>query len=98
MPASDIQTVLRNWIEQATSPVGQLPESTDPAEWVGQQFVAWWREQASEELGAAFKAAHRLRTELNRVGKANELGEAMHELTHLQDALSDLERALGFQN
>ena len=73
---------------------GPLPEGADPAEWVARQFAAWWRRQAGDSLGDAEAAAARLREQLNRLGYP-ELAEALHELTHVQDALGDLRGDLG---
>ena len=33
MARNEIETVLANWISQALSKPGQLPEGTDPAAW-----------------------------------------------------------------
>jgi hypothetical protein len=95
MSRSDIEQVLRNWIDQATSPGGAFPEGTDRARWVADNFVAWWRKQVDDSLGSAELAAHRLRDELRRLGRSTEFDEALHELTHIQDALGDLRRDLG---
>ena len=51
MPKNEIETVLVNWIGQALSPLGQLPQGTDAAEWIACRFAEWWRERAGEALG-----------------------------------------------
>ena len=94
MGRTDIETVLRNWLDQAMSPAGRLPEGVDPAAWVAQNFIAWWGRQAGGSLGDAEAAAARVRGQLNDLGYP-ELAEALHELTHVQDALADLRRELG---
>jgi len=91
---TDIEQVLRNWLDQATSAEGRLPEGADPAAWVAQHFAAWWHRQAGDALGDAEAAAARLRGQLNDLGYP-ELAEALHELTHVQDALAELRRQLG---
>jgi hypothetical protein len=95
MSRSDIEQVLRNWIDQATSPDGTFPPGTDRAAWVADNFIAWWRKQVDDSLGSAELAAQRLRDELKRLGSPEEFDEALHELTHVQDALGDLRRDLG---
>ena len=90
MPTSEIEEVLANWISQATSPPGQLVEGLDPSRWVARQFLKWWRSEGVERpLGDAGLAMQGIRTELERLGGWNnpQLGEAMHELIHLSDAL-----------
>jgi hypothetical protein len=98
MPASEIEQVLSNWIQQATSSPGQLAEGVDPSRWVAQQFLKWWRNEGVERpLADAEGASHRIRSELERLGGWSnaELGEAMHELIHLKDALADVRLAIG---
>ncbi len=95
MSQSDIETVLRNWLQQAMLPDGKFSGDVDPSAWVAKNFIDWWRTQVGNSLDSAEQATIRLRSELNRLGKAEELGEATHELTHVQDALSDLRRDLG---
>jgi hypothetical protein len=98
VPTSEIEQVLSNWIKQATSPPGQLVDGLDPATWVAQRFLAWWRTQSVERpLEGAELAAQSLRSELERLGGWGnpQLGEAMHELVHLRDALAELRAALG---
>ena len=98
MPTSDIEQVLANWIGQATSEPGQLVEGLNPATWVAQRFLSWWRSEGVERpLGDAELAVQGIHSELERLGgwKNPQLGEAMHELIHLHDALAELRRALG---
>ena len=95
MSRSDIEQVLRNWIDQAISPDGTFPEGTDRAAWVADNFIAWWRKRVDDSLGSAELAACRLRDELTRLGHPHEFDDALHELTHIQDALSDLRNDLG---
>ena len=95
MSRSDIEQVLRNWIDQAISRGRTFPEETDRARWVADNFMTWWRKRVDDSLGSAELAAHRLRDELNRLGSPEEFDEALHELTHVQDALGDLRNDLG---
>ena len=98
MSRSDIERVLRNWIDQAITPDGAFADGTDRARWVADNFIAWWRKQVDDSLGSAESAARRLREELERLGTPTEFGEALHELTHVQDALGDLRQDLGLSD
>ncbi len=95
MSRSDIEQVLRNWIDQAMSPEGAFPEGADRAKWVADNFTTWWQKQVGDSLDSAELAAHRLREELKRLGSPAQFDEALHELTHVQDALGDLRQDLG---
>ena len=33
---------LRNWLSEASDPIGCLPAGTDPVEWAVHRFIAWW--------------------------------------------------------
>ncbi|MDG3007505.1 hypothetical protein [Paludisphaera mucosa] len=90
-----IEAVLSNWIEQALSPVGRLPEGTTPAAWVAARFTAWWRGRADEALCDALAATTATRAELMRLGGWDAFGEALHRLTHVEDALGDVEATFG---
>ena len=80
------------------SPEGTFPEGPDRARWVADNFVAWWSKEVDDSLGSAELAAHRLRDELKRLGSAAEFDEALHELTHVEDALGDLRQNLGLSS
>ena len=95
MARDDIERVLANWIGRAMSPVGELDASVDPAEWVAEKFIAWWRKQVAESLDYADESASSLREELIRLNEPERLGEARHALIHVRDALSDLRAELG---
>jgi hypothetical protein len=95
---TDLEQVLSNWINQAISPSGRLAEGQDPAKWVARQFLEWWQSNEVERpLNDAVLAMNGVHSELERLGGWNktELGEAMHELIHLKDALDELRAALG---
>jgi hypothetical protein len=98
MPASELEQVLSNWIRQAISPPGQLAPGIEPAQWVAQRFLEWWRSEEVESLlNDADLAVSNLRSELERLGGWGnpQLGEEMHELVHLQEAHAGLRAALG---
>jgi hypothetical protein len=97
---TELEQVLSNWISQAISPPGQLAEGLDPAKWVAQQFLKWWQSNEVERpLNDAALAMNGIRCEMERMGGWNnaELGEAMHELIHLKDALDELRVGLGLK-
>src|SRR5438874_12433289 len=101
MAASEVEQVLSNWIQQATSQPGQLAEGIDPAKWIAHRFLKWWRTECVERpLDDAGLAAKGIRSELERLGGWNnpQLGEAMHELIHLSDAIAELRAAFGITN
>ena len=95
MARADVEEVLRNWIREATSTDGSLPEDIDPATWVAEQFLRWRQDQVGKSLGDAEYFAECLRDELRGSEHPTSLAEAMHELTHLQEALAHLRSDLG---
>ena len=101
MDSDEVEQVLSNWIQQATSPPGQLAEGIDPAKWIAHRFLKWWRTECVERpLADAGLAAQRIRQELERLGGWNnpQLGEAMQELIHVGDAIAELRVAAGLTN
>ena len=96
MSETDIESVLRNWLVEAMSPLGQIADGVDRATWVARNFITWWRKHVDGSLTDAEIAANRLRNELAVVARSPAFDEALHELSHLQDALGDLRNGLGF--
>jgi hypothetical protein len=99
MPSSEIEEVLANWIQQATAQPGQLAEGLDPAKWIADRFLKWWRTDVVERpLTDAEGATQRIRSELERLDGWNnpQWDKVMHELIHLSDAIGELRAALGF--
>lgn len=95
MSRKDIERVLANWIREAQSPTGRLAEGADPAVWAAERFIEWWRTEVEELLDEGDNAVSRLRDGISGVLNWDEHGEALHELTHVQDAFGDLRQALG---
>jgi hypothetical protein len=97
MQKSNLEEVLTNWIKQATYAPGKLADGIDPAKWIAEKFVAWWQSEVEDRLADAELATAGVRAELQRLGgwENKQLGEALHELIHVSDALSDLRVALG---
>ena len=40
----ELVRTLSNWLREANSPVGSLPEGVDPTEWAVRRFIASWAE------------------------------------------------------
>jgi hypothetical protein len=97
MPSAEIEQILANWIKQATEPLGMLAEGVEPSQWVAEMFLRWWRQEALSSLSDAELAASRLRAELQRLGgwNNNQLGDAMEEMTHLEESLAFLRTSSG---
>lgn len=97
----DLQTqarhVLANYMNEAKSHIGKLPEGVGPEEWMSDRFLAWWSLQVGDEVDDALGAIEGIRAELQRLGGWSnpELGDAMHELIHASDAISSLRYLLG---
>jgi hypothetical protein len=75
-----------------------LSRGSEPSEWVAQQFLKWWQTHGViQPWDDARGAAERIRSELERLGgwKNADLGEAMHELIHLDDAIGEIGETLG---
>ncbi len=90
MATDEVEIVLANWIEQALSPSGRLPEGVTPAGWIASRFAEWWRGLAGDPVADAERAALGVREELMRLGGWGAFGEALHEMIHLRDAPSEL--------
>jgi hypothetical protein len=46
----ELLRTLRNWLNQAQSPLGSFPSGTDPLDWVVRQFIDGWREPARDAI------------------------------------------------
>ncbi len=58
---SEIRSVISAWIAQANSPIGKIPDSTDPAEWVADRFLEWWEPETRDAIEEAEGALAELR-------------------------------------
>lgn len=94
--SNEVRQVLSNWIGQSLDPIGQLEPGIVPADWVAEHFLEWFRTQAANLIGDVAIATNRVRAELDRLGgwKNPELGDAMHELIHIDDAVNGLKGLL----
>lgn len=62
---SELRNVLSAWIAQANSPIGKIPDSTDPADWVADRFLEWWEPQTRDAIEGAETALAELRDQAN---------------------------------
>ena len=46
----DLAQALRNWLQQAESPIGSLPGGMDPIAWVVERFIAYWAGPARDAI------------------------------------------------
>ena len=94
--ANKLNEVLANWLREANSSVGKLSGDVTSAEWVAKRLVDWLKNETKEPLESAETALQIVRKELTRFGGWNnkELGEALHELIHIEDSLGDLRSLL----
>ncbi len=92
----EVRRALSNWISQSLDPIGRLEPGIVPADWIAERFLEWFRTQAADLIDDAALATNRVRAELNRLGgwKNPELGDAMHELIHIDDAVNGLKGLL----
>jgi hypothetical protein len=90
MATDEVEAVLANWIEQALSSSGSLPEGISASTWVAARFADWWRERAADAMADAEHAVSSVRQELMLHGGWETFGEALHELAHLQGSLDEL--------
>lgn len=95
MTTNEIEGVLANWIAQALSPIGQLEPGIQPANFVARNFLRWWSSHVEDSLADVEDAINRLHNALERLGGWEKCGEALHELSHANEALADLRVLLG---
>jgi hypothetical protein len=38
----ELVRTLRNWLRDASDPIGSLPTGTEPVEWAVRRFIEWW--------------------------------------------------------
>ncbi len=99
MNGPDFRAVLANWIEQALSGMGTLPPGVSAAEWVAGNALKWWVERTEGDLSDLEYAAGNIRGEARRLAHLcdEEFGELLHEISHLDDAISGLRWNLGLE-
>jgi hypothetical protein len=56
---ADLKQALRNWLQEAQSPIGALPEGTDPIDWAIQRFIAYWEKPARQAVQSLEESLHK---------------------------------------
>jgi hypothetical protein len=46
----ELKQALRNWLQEAQSPIGTLPEGTDPIDWAIHRFILYWEKPARRAI------------------------------------------------
>ncbi|NOZ70371.1 MAG: hypothetical protein GXP38_00415 [Chloroflexi bacterium] len=95
---AEAKRVLSNWVREATSGIGALPEGCDAADWIADRFLQWWfgdaQDTIEERIRDAETAASVIQGELKRHGGWDKFGDSLHALCHLGDALSELRQMI----
>ena len=96
MERPEFEQVLANWIAQVTTPPGAFAAGIDPPQWVAQQILQWWHPRVSDTLLDAESGVMSAWYSLEQLGgwSNHELGDALHELIHVRDALGTLRAML----
>jgi hypothetical protein len=55
----ELVQALRNWLREAHSPVGALPEGMDAAEWAVRRFIAYWKTPARNAIEGVEESLYR---------------------------------------
>ena len=87
--ADDIETVLANWIREASSRDGVISADAAAERWIARHFLKWWGGQVRESLDLANFYADCLRAEWKRAADSGVIHE-LEDLTHLEETLADL--------
>ena len=87
----ELVRVLNNWLREALSPVGYLPEGTDPVEWAIRRFIAHWQGGARAAIDG-IEESRRSALELCRAGSFE---EACEELEFARQRVWELRNELG---
>src|SRR5262245_25945165 len=55
----ELVQALRNWLREANSPIGALPEGMDAVEWAVRQFIHYWKIPARNAIEAVEESLYR---------------------------------------
>ena len=90
---SEIRTVFAAWIAQANSPIGTIPDATDPAEWVADRFLDWWKPQTSDAIVGAEAALDELREQVNALASNGVPCETLEAFETLANEIASIRAA-----
>lgn len=90
---SEIRTVLAGWIAQANSQVGSISDATDPAEWVADRFLDWWKPLTNDAIEEAEAALVELRKQLYDSSSTGIPVETLEAFETLADAIESIRAA-----
>lgn len=84
--------LLRNWIEQANSPLGTFADDVDRADWVAERFMASWCAEVTTLLNGAEGTTQSISDRLTELGfsRADETQDEVLDL--IESLLRDLDR------
>jgi hypothetical protein len=57
----DLKQALQNWLREAQSNEGALPEGTDPIDWAIQRFIAYWEKPTRQAIRSLEETLSRAR-------------------------------------
>jgi hypothetical protein len=69
----DLAEALRNWLQQAQSPIGSLPEGMDPIAWVVERFIAYWAGPARNAIRSIERSLNEARALCDAGGSPAEI-------------------------
>jgi hypothetical protein len=88
----ELTQALKNWLGEAHSPIGSLPEGTDPVERVVRRFIDYWQNPARGSIESIEeclnKAAELCRSCQDYSAIEEQLGFARYSLQDLRDHLA----------
>ena len=87
MSRSDIEQVLRNWIAQALSPMGDFAEGIDPTKWIADNFIDWWSQQVEDSLSSAELAAHPKNFRRHPATQRRVMRETLDRIGYISDVI-----------
>jgi hypothetical protein len=55
----ELVQALRNWLREANSPIGGLPEGMDAVEWAVRRFIDYWKAPARSAIEGVAESLYR---------------------------------------
>lgn len=55
----ELVTALRNWLREANSPIGSLPDGMDATEWAVRRFIDTWKSTARNAIESVEESLNR---------------------------------------